>query len=175
MHALALRMATRTRRWSDRVLHLVACHLADYGTDLSDDDVVPNSDAEALARPQQGSSVEITVGNRESESDPPFSRFWGDHFPIPDSRLGSDWPGIGKQRIPVSRLGRDPGRESGSRGISWSGSAWRCTGTSTIRVDSDNITQAGRTRGVAAGLLLAGRSLTGLRSRSPSSCSALAS
>ena len=58
--------------------------MADYGTDFWHD-ADPNFDAKA--RPQQGSTVEIAVGNRES--DPPFSRFGGD-FPIPDSRLAGN-------------------------------------------------------------------------------------
>jgi hypothetical protein len=70
--------------------------MADYGTDFSDD-VDPNLDAKALHNFEQGSTVEITVGNRES--DPPFSRVWGD-FPIPDSRLAGNRE-TGNPRFPI--------------------------------------------------------------------------
>jgi hypothetical protein len=54
--------------------------MADYGTDFSDD-VDPNFDANA--RPQQGSTVEITVGNRDPPGVSPFSSLGG----FPDSRF----------------------------------------------------------------------------------------
>jgi hypothetical protein len=85
------------------------------GTDFSDD-VDPNFDAEA--RPQQGPSVEMTVRNRES--DPRFSRFWGD-FPG-DSRLpiGRE-SGNRESPFPDSAGTGNRGPGGGGQGACWSG------------------------------------------------------
>jgi hypothetical protein len=99
--------------------------MEDHGTGFSGD-VDPNFDAKA--RPQQGPTVEITVGNRES--DPPFSCFGparGGGGGVYDSRLA------GKRETGNPRFPTRPGPGMGvpgAAGLGFPGLGLSCGGTS---------------------------------------------